>query len=189
MNKKIAILIGGRPQIIKAFPLLHELNKSNNLRYFLINSGQHYSPELSKNFFKEFKIDKIKYNLKLSINSPIEQISKLVQNLEKVLLKEKPNAIILFGDMNTTLAGALAASRLKVPIVHVEAGIRSGNMAMPEERNRIITDHLSRILAAPNQQASQNLRKEGIGSFSGQNKQKVIISGDIMLEAHRALSF
>jgi UDP-GlcNAc3NAcA epimerase len=179
MNKRIAILVGGRPQIIKAFPLLRELSNINNVDFFLINSGQHYSPELSQRFFKELKIKKAYYNLKLPANSPIDQIAHIVRWMEKILTSEKPDCLILFGDMNTTLAGAIAASKSKIPIVHVEAGIRSGNIRMPEERNRIITDHLSRVLAAPNKEVKQNLREEGIGN----KKQKIIFSGDIMLEA------
>lgn len=180
-KKRVGILVGGRPQLIKAAPLISAIKKSDKLEWFLIDSGQHYSKELSAQFYKELKIEQPKYKIKPEHSSPEAQAATIHSGIEKVLQTEKPDYLITFGDMNTTLAGAMAAKKNRIRLVHIEAGIRSGNMAMAEELNRIATDHFADILFAPDHTAVANLRREGI--VTDHSKRKVVInSGDLMLE-------
>lgn len=183
MNKKIAVLIGGRPQIIKAYPLLEELF-NRRIAFFSIYSGQQFSKELFGDLFTELAITKPQYNLNL--NQKNRSLEKMIDKISKVLCKEKPKVLVTFGDMDTTLAGAIAAYQTKTPLAHIEAGIRSGNKMMKEENNRIITDQLSSLLFIPNELAKQNLKSENILAKNNDkpsiNNPLIINCGDIMQE-------
>lgn len=175
---KTLVVIGGRPQIIKALPLLkNKLAKKYKIKLITVNTGQHYSKSLLGNFYSNFNIKPSDYNLKCSKNNHVKQITQIITGLDKIISKEKPDSAVIFGDMNSTLAAALACFERQIPIIHVESGTRSGNLNMKEENNRIITDHLSSILMAPDNDAISNLQKIVT------NKQKIVNSGDIMLES------
>lgn len=171
---KIITVIGARPQFIKAAPFSEEFRKKNI--EILIHTGQHYDQNMSEIFFDELGIPNPDYNLGVGSGSHGKQIARMLEGIEEIILKEKPDGLLVYGDTNSTLAGALAASKLHVPVYHVEAGLRSYNKLMPEEQNRILTDHISDILMCPTQTAVDNLKKEGI--VSG-----VVNTGDIMYEA------
>jgi UDP-GlcNAc3NAcA epimerase len=167
----ILAIIGARPQFIKHVSFL----KYQDLKFSIktLHTGQHFDQNMSNVFFDDFDIAKPEFNLSISGGSHGEQTGKMIIEIEKVILSEKPKAVLLYGDTNSTLAGAVAASKLSVPIIHIEAGLRSYNREMPEEINRVITDCLSQLLFAPNSQARDNLRSEGITG-------KIFVSGDIM---------
>ncbi|MCR3905734.1 MAG: UDP-N-acetylglucosamine 2-epimerase (non-hydrolyzing) [Tenericutes bacterium] len=171
---KILTVIGARPQFIKAASF-SELFRKNNTE-ILVHTGQHYDFEMSELLFSELKLPKPDYNLNVGSRNHGEQIAKMLEEIEKILYIEKPQGVLLYGDTNSTLAGALAASKLNIPIFHIEAGLRSYNKKMPEEQNRIITDHLSSLLFCPTQTAVDNLKREGLS-------EGVIYTGDIMYDA------
>lgn len=158
--KKIISVIGARPQFIKYAPL--SLAFQGKFEDISIHTGQHYDKEMSDIFFQELNIPEPKYMLEVGSGSHGIQTGKMLMELDPILQKEKPDAVIVFGDTNTTVAGALSAAKLNVPVIHIEAGLRSFNREMPEELNRIATDHLSSLLFAPTTEAVENLRKEGI---------------------------
>lgn len=159
MNK-IVTVVGARPQFIKHFPLEIELKKYFNV--VSIHTGQHFDDKMSKIFFDELHISKPDYQLNLTKTSHAGQTGEMLLHIEEILLKEKPAAILVYGDTNSTLAGALAASKIHIPVIHVEAGLRSYNKEMPEEINRIMTDHVSSLLFCSSQIGIQNLSKEGV---------------------------
>lgn len=158
--KKIVTIIGARPQFIKT-PLVSEVI-SKFAREIIIHTGQHYDDEMSGVFFRELKIKKPKYNLNIGSGAQGEQTAKMLSGIEKILIKEKPNLVIIYGDTNSTLAGALAASKLHIPIAHIEAGMRSYNRQMPEEINRIVSDHTADLLFCSTKSSVNILKSEGI---------------------------
>jgi UDP-GlcNAc3NAcA epimerase len=158
--KKIGVVIGARPQFIKHAPLEIELKKAFNV--FSIHTGQHYDKSMSDIFFDQLNISKPTYMLNVGSGKHGKTTAMMLEKIEEVLVIEKPDYLLVYGDTNSTLSGALAASKLHIPIIHIESGLRSFNRKMPEEINRIITDHLSSFLFAPTIIAVDNLKNEGI---------------------------
>lgn len=185
---KILTVIGARPQIIKAAALSRAINNgfSDRIEEKILHTGQHYDANMSAVFFDEMGIPRPHFNLNTGSGKHGVQTAKMIAGIEEVLENETFDAIVLYGDTNSTIAGAVAASKLHLPIVHIEAGLRSFNMAMPEEINRIVCDNLSTILFAPTQTAVDNLRREGFlsskATFADGNRRHVFHSGDIMYD-------
>ena len=178
---KILTIIGARPQFIKAAPLSNYIVKHHpGIQEILVHTGQHYDENMSDVFFEEMHIPKPKYNLALGGGTHGRMTGRMLEGIEEILLEEKPQWVLVFGDTNSTLAGALAATKLHIRVAHVEAGLRSYNMAMPEEINRILTDRISTVLFCPSQRSVDNLNREGL---DGWGQARAVISGDIMKDA------
>ena len=162
---KIASIVGARPQFIKIASLCREFASKDNTKHLIIHTGQHYDYMMSKVFFDELGIPEPDYNLEVGSGKHGEQTGFITQRTEDVLLKEKPEVVLTYGDTNSTLGGAIAAAKLRIPVVHVEAGLRSFNKNMPEEINRVLTDHISSVLLCPSEIAAKNLREEGFSNI------------------------
>lgn len=173
---KILTILGARPQFIKAGSISREIGKNKEIEEVIVHTGQHYDSNMSDIFFDEMKIPKPNYFLGIGGKSHGAMTGQMIEKIEEVVLKEEPNWIVVYGDTNSTLAGAIVASKLGVKLAHVEAGLRSFNMNMPEEVNRILTDRVSDILFCPTDTAIENLQNEGYNRFNC----KVIKSGDVM---------
>ena len=185
---KIVTIIGARPQIIKAAALSRAIKTHfhDRIQEIIVHTGQHYDENMSQVFFDELGIPRPDYNLHVGSASHGVQTAKMIEGIEKILLEEKPDYLVLYGDTNSTLAGAVAASKIHVPIVHIEAGLRSFNKSMPEEINRIVCDHCSTLLFSPTQTGFDNLVREGFktgneGPYTIDNP-KVYHCGDIMYD-------
>ena len=176
---RIVSLVGNRPQFVKAAPLCQALRAEGE--EILVHSGQHYDPDLADLFFDELGIPAPDHSLAVGPGSPLHQLTIMMERLEPVLADAKPDALLVYGDTTTTLAGALVAAKMDVPLAHVEAGLRSFDKRMPEEQNRVITDHLSDVLLCPTQQAVDNLAREGV-------TKGVHLVGDVMYDACRAFA-
>lgn len=174
---KVVSIVGARPQFVKAAVVSRALRFSGSISELLVHTGQHYDDQMSRIFFEELEIPKPDYNLGIGSASHGVQTGRMLAEIEGVLLKENPDWVLVYGDTNSTLAGALAASKLHMPVAHVEAGLRSFNRMMPEEINRVVADHLSDLLFAPTETAVKNLEREGISG------EKVLLVGDVMYDA------
>ncbi|MFN3701549.1 MAG: non-hydrolyzing UDP-N-acetylglucosamine 2-epimerase [Alphaproteobacteria bacterium] len=172
---KIVTIIGARPQFIKASVVSRAMAEAG-LREIMIHTGQHFDQNMSDVFFEEMEIAKPAYHLGIGGGTHGQNTGRMIEAVEAVLMQEKPDMVLVYGDTDSTLAGALAASKLHIPLAHVEAGLRSYNRAMPEEINRVLTDHIASLLFVPTSSAVDNLHKEGISGAA------VIVSGDVMYD-------
>lgn len=171
---KVLTIVGARPQFIKCAPVSRQLRKVAT--EVLVHTGQHYDDNMSEVFFRELEIPKPDYNLGVGSGSHGTQTAEMLRKIEDVLVSERPDTMLVYGDTNSTLAGALVAAKLNVPVAHVEAGLRSFNRRMPEEINRVVTDHLSHCLLCPSPLSTKNLAQEGI-------TKGVHLVGDVMYDA------
>ena len=192
---KLLTIIGARPQIIKAAAISRAVKMGRDtqgnllceqIEEKILHTGQHYDENMSGGFFKELGIPEPDYNLQVGSGKHGEQTAKMIDGIEKVLVSENFDGMILYGDTNSTLAGAVAASKLHIPVFHIEAGLRSYNMSMPEEVNRIVCDQLSSILFSPTQTGIDNVTTEGLvaspAKFKNGKNRKVVLSGDVMFD-------
>ena len=186
--KKIVTIIGARPQIIKASAISRAISTyfSDKLTEVIVHTGQHYDENMSEVFFKELGIPKPDYNLAVCSGKHGEQTAKMLTGIEAILLKEQPNFLVVYGDTNSTLAGAIAASKIHIPVVHIEAGLRSFSKAMPEEVNRIMCDHVSTLLFSPTKTGYENLINEGFNKYAkppySADNPKIYHCGDVMYD-------
>jgi UDP-GlcNAc3NAcA epimerase len=174
---KILTVVGARPQFVKAAALSRALKKMD-IEEVLVHTGQHFDENMAEIFFRQMDIPEPKYNLGINSLSHGAMTGRMLEEIEKVLISEKPSVVVVFGDTNSTLAGALAASKLHIPVAHIEAGLRSFNMKMPEEINRILTDRISNFLFCPTETAIENLNREGFANFDC----KISNTGDVMYD-------
>lgn len=185
---KILNIVGARPQIIKASAISRAIRNhfSGKINEIIVHTGQHYDREMSDVFFDELEIHKPHYNLGVGSAGHGKQTASMISGIEEILVSEKPDCVVIYGDTNSTLAGAVAASKLHFPVVHVEAGLRSFNKMMPEELNRIISDHCSTLLFAPTNAAFKNLMSEGFRPENSPpytiDNPKIYLTGDIMFD-------
>ena len=185
---KLLTIVGARPQIIKAAAVSRAIKTraDDSLEECILHTGQHYDENMSARFFDELAVPRPTYNLAVGSGPHGEQTAKMISGIEQVLSRDHYDGVIVYGDTNSTLAGALTAAKMQIPVFHIEAGLRSFNMAMPEELNRIVTDQLSSICFAPTQTAVDNLHREGFLDsptlFARQRRRNVVLSGDVMLD-------
>lgn len=184
---KILTILGARPQFIKAGSVSREILKYKEIKEVIVHTGQHYDSNMSDIFFEQMQIPKPNYFLGIGGKSHGAMTGQMIEKIEEVAIKEKPDLILVYGDTNSTLAGAIVASKLHIKLAHIEAGLRSFNMNMPEEINRILTDRVSNFLFCPTDIAVENLKNEGFDKFDC----KIVKSGDVMLDGamfYRALA-
>jgi UDP-GlcNAc3NAcA epimerase len=182
-------IVGARPQFVKLAPVCRAIECHNkkgalpHIEHSIIHTGQHYDREVAELLFVQMQIPAPHCNLAVGSGSHGVQIARMLARLEPILMDKHPDWVVIYGDTNSTLAGALLAARLKLPVAHVEAGCRSVDAGMPEEQNRIIADHLSRLLLAPSQNAMENLHREGIGGKDDLQRRRAVMVGDVMYDA------
>lgn len=176
--RKIITVVGARPQFIKAATLSRQFPKVG-VEEKIIHTGQHFDSNMSEVFFEEMGIPHPAYQLEINNLTHGAMTGRMLEEIEKILLNENPDGLLVYGDTNSTLAGALAAAKLNIPVIHVEAGLRSFNMEMPEEINRILTDRISNLLFCPTEAAVENLKKEGFENFPA----RILKNGDVMQDA------
>ncbi|HBX59967.1 MULTISPECIES: non-hydrolyzing UDP-N-acetylglucosamine 2-epimerase [Thalassospira] len=176
MPIKVVTVVGARPQFVKAATISRAIRQLSDMQEVMIHTGQHFDANMSDIFFQELGIPKPQYSLDVHGGNHGQMTGRMLERIEAVLVEEKPDWVLVYGDTNSTLAGALAAAKLHIPVSHVEAGLRSFNRKMPEEVNRVLTDHVSNILFCPTSAAVQNLRDEGITD-------QVYHVGDVMYDA------
>lgn len=176
---KILTIVGARPQFVKAAVVSRAISHVDGVEEVVVHTGQHFDKNMSEVFFEEMGIPLPNYNLNIHSLSHGAMTGKMLEGVEQIMMQEAPDMVLVYGDTNSTLAGALAAAKLHIPIAHVEAGLRSFNMRMPEEINRILTDRISTYLFCPTSQAVMNLKQEGFG----QMPVKISQPGDVMLDA------
>ena len=174
---KVLTVVGARPQFIKAAPVTRALREAGGIEEVLVHTGQHYDSNMSEVFFDELEIPRPDHHLGVGSGGHGAQTGRMLERLERVIIDEAPDVVLVYGDTNSTLAGALAAAKLHVPVAHVEAGLRSFNRRMPEEINRVLTDHVADILLTPTETAVENLRREGIPD------ERIHPVGDVMYDA------
>lgn len=177
--KKIVSIVGARPQFVKAAVVSRQWASMPDVQEVLVHTGQHFDDNMSELFFREMSIPQPKYNLGVNNLENADMTALMMERLEPVLQREKPDFVVVFGDTNSTLAGARTAKNLCIKLAHVESGLRSFNMEMPEEHNRMETDRLSDVLFCPTQTAVENLQKENIDN----QRNKIVLSGDVMYDA------
>ena len=188
MKKRIVTIVGARPQIIKSSAISRAIQQNfpNDLEEVIVHTGQHYDENMSEVFFTELGIPQPNYNLNVGSGSHAAQTAKMLEGLEAIFIKEKPTAVLVYGDTNSTIAGALAAVKIHIPVIHVEAGLRSFNKAMPEEINRISCDHMSTLLFVPSITGMENLKNEGFKLHdklkADLDHPKVYHCGDVMFD-------
>jgi len=178
--KKILTIIGARPQFIKAAAVSREIARREGLQEVIVHTGQHFDHNMSQVFFEQMQIPEPAYNLGIHSLPHGAMTGRMLERAEEVMLREDPDWVMVYGDTNSTLAGALAAKKTGLPVAHVEAGLRSFNMSMPEEINRILTDRIADLLFCPTQTALDNLEREGFDHFES----RVLLTGDVMYDAY-----
>lgn len=176
---KVVTVVGARPQFIKAAVVSRAFAKQKNIKEKIIHTGQHFDANMSDVFFNEMQIPKPHFHLNISNLTHGAMTGRMLEGIENILVTEKPDYLLVYGDTNSTLAGALAATKLRIKVAHVEAGLRSFNMQMPEEINRILTDRISNVLFCPTNQSVKNLDAEGFNNFDC----TIVNCGDVMLDA------
>jgi len=190
---KIVTIIGARPQIIKAAALSRAIRShfAKEIEEIIVHTGQHYDTNMSKVFFEEMAIPEPDYNLEVGSGKHGEQTAKMIHGIEEIIMKETPDCLVVYGDTNSTIAGSLAAVKLHIPVVHIEAGLRSFNKKMPEEVNRIACDHMSSFLYVPTQTGIENLQREGFSIGTEKvsvDSPRVVHVGDIMYDNSKHFS-
>jgi len=187
-RQKWISVVGARPQFVKLAPVCraieaHNAETDSAIDHVIVHTGQHYDPEVADLFFVQMAIPEPKYNLGAGSGTFGTQLGRMLEGLEPIFRDEHPDYVIVYGDTNSTLAGALIAARLHLPLVHVEAGCRSYDMRMPEEQNRVVADQLSTILFVASEGARENLRREGIGTEADSLGRQIVFAGDVMHDA------
>ena len=177
---KLLSVIGARPQFVKEAAIQNQLQKYPHIKEVVVHTGQHYDENMSGVFFEVLNMSKPDYNLGIQVSRHGEMTGKILIGMEEIMIKEKPDIVLLYGDTNSTLAGAIGASKLKIPIAHVEAGVRQSVSDMPEEINRVLTDRISSILFCPSQAGADNLKKEN-------NQGSIIIAGNVMYDVYKIM--
>jgi UDP-N-acetylglucosamine 2-epimerase len=187
--RKWVSVVGARPQFVKLAPVCRAIDAHNQfvgsplIEHCIINTGQHYDREVAELLFVQMGIPEPRHNLAVGSGSHGTQLARMLARMEPILTANRIDWLIVYGDTNSTIAGALLASRLQLPLAHVEAGCRSWDMAMPEEQNRLASDHLSQLLLAPSERALQNLHREGIAATDDPRKRSATVVGDVMYDA------
>ena len=174
---KLLSVVGARPNFMKIAPIAHALAKRDDVQHLIVHTGQHYDPNMSKVFFEDLEIPEPDIYLGVGSGSHSEQTAKVMMHFEEILLKEKPDLVIVVGDVNSTMAATLVASKLHVPVAHVEAGLRSGDRDMPEEINRLVTDAIADLLLTPSRDGDENLLREGVDAS------RIRFVGNVMIDS------